>query len=393
MPIPRVVVSLLYLFFVAALSGCGTTSRKPSVTPPSTVTQPKPAGTFQQSRFAAIPGWQTDELKEAWPAFLASCQTLSGHPGWRQPCAAARTVNPTDTATIRAYFELHFVPQLASGQNGIGTGLMTGYYEPLLRGARKRGGPYQTPLHRKPDDLLSVDLAGVYPELNGMRLRGRLVGKTVTPYPSRAEIASFNLLKGKELMWVDDPVEAFFLHVQGSGRVHLTDSGTTVRVAYADQNGHPYKSIGRYLADMSEISLDQASAQGIKAWLAANPGRQSELLNANPSYVFFREESIAHPGIGPKGALGVPLTAERSVAVDPSHIALGTPVFIATAHPGTNKTLQRLTIAQDTGSAIKGANRIDYFWGFGNDARDNAGKTKHPVTLWLLVPRTGSQDL
>jgi membrane-bound lytic murein transglycosylase A len=390
MPIPRNVVSLLFLFLVVALSGCSTPPWKTSATQTSPATTQVSTGILQQSSFAAIPGWQTDELKEAWPAFLASCQTLSGHAGWRQPCAAARKVKPADAAAIRAYFELHFVPQQASGQNGIGTGLMTGYYEPLLRGARKRGGPYQTPLHRKPDDLLSIDSTGIYPELKGMRLRGRLVGKVITPYPSRAEIASSNLLRGKELLWVEDPIEAFFLQVQGSGRVHLADSGTTVRVAYADQNGHPYKSIGRYLADKGEISLDQASAQGIKAWLAANPSRQSELLNANPSYVFFKEEPLPHPGIGPKGALGVPLTAERSIAVDPNHIALGTPVFIVTTHPGTGKPLQRLTVAQDTGSAIKGANRIDYFWGFGNDARDNAGKTKHAVTLWLLVPRHAS---
>jgi len=160
---------------------------------------------------------------------------------------------------------------------------VTGYYEPLLRGARKRGGVYQTPLYRAPEDLLTIDLASVYPDLKNMRLRGRVVGNKVVPYPSRAELLQSHALSGKELVWVDDPVEAFFLQVQGSGRVFMPDSNETVRLAYADQNGHPYKSIGRYLVDKGEMTLAQASAQGIKAWVAANPARQQELLNVNPS--------------------------------------------------------------------------------------------------------------
>lgn len=337
-----------------------------------------------------MPGWQNDDLREAWPAFLASCEKLASAPDWKISCLASRKVNASNVAAIRTFFEAHFIPHQVSADHPEG-GLMTGYYEPLLRGARKRGGPYQTPLHRKPDDLLTIDLSGIYPELSGMRLRGRLVGHQIVPYPSRAEIAASRIFHGKELLWVDDPIDAFFLQVQGSGRVLLAETGETVRVAYADQNGHPYKSIGRYLVDQGEMTLDQASAQRIKAWMTDHPERKQELLNANPSYVFFREEKIRDASKGPKGALGVPLTARRSVAVDPRHIALGSPVFVSTSHPVTRKPLQTLAFAQDTGSAIKGAARIDFFWGFGFDAGEVAGKTKQRTAIWLLLPKPANQ--
>ena len=271
--------------------------------------------------------------------------------------------------------------------DGSDNGLVTGYYEPLLRGSRKRGGPYQTPLHRTPDDILTIELASVYPELKGMRLRGRLVGNKVVAYPSRAEMAQSNSLAGKEILWVDDPIEAFFLQVQGSGRVQLMDGKETVRVAYADQNGQPYKSIGRYLVDKGEMTLDQASAQSIKAWVIANPTRQQELLNANPSYVFFKEEKIADPSVGPKGAMGVPLTPQRSIAIDPQYIPMGAPVFLSTTQPNSNVVLQRLMMAQDTGGAIKNAVRADFFWGFGAQAGEQAGRMKQRGTMWVLLPK------
>jgi membrane-bound lytic murein transglycosylase A len=167
----------------------------------------------------------------------------------------------------------------------------------------------------------------------------------------------------------------------------LMDTKETVRVAYADQNGHPYKSIGRYLVDKGELTLDQASAQSIKAWVVANPGRQQELLNANPSYVFFREEKLTDPKKGPKGALGVPLTPQRSIAVDPQFVPLGVPVFLATTQPGSNVPLQRLMLAQDTGGAIRNAVRADYFWGFGVEAGEKAGKMKQRGMMWILLPR------
>jgi membrane-bound lytic murein transglycosylase A len=239
-----------------------------------------------------------------------------------------------------------------------------------------------------------VDLGSIYPELKNMRLRGKLVGNKVVPYPARAELAQSGVLAGSELIWVDNPIDAFFLQVQGSGRVQIADTKETVRVAYADQNGHPYRSIGRYLVDKGELTMDQASAQGIKAWLAANPKRQQELLNANPGYVFFKEEKLIDPRKGPKGALGVPLTPQRSVAVDPNYIPLGAPVFLSTTQPGSNAPLQRMVVAQDTGGAIKNAVRADFFWGFGAEAGEKAGRMKQRGMLWVLLPKLGAvQDL
>jgi membrane-bound lytic murein transglycosylase A len=309
---------------------------------------------------------------------------------WKEPCTVARDVDAGSEKAVRLFFESFFVPHQVRNPDGSDNGLVTGYYEPLLRGARKRGGPFQTPLHRAPDDLITVDLATLYPELKS--LRGRLVGNKLVPYPSRAQMTESGALAGKELLWVDDPIEAFFLQVQGSGRVQLTDTKETVRIAYADQNGHPYKSIGRYLVDKGELTLDQASAQNIKAWFLAHPERRQELLNANPSYVFFREEKLSDPVRGPKGALGVPLTPERSIAIDPQFIPLGAPVFLATTQPGTDTPLQRLMVAQDTGGAIRNPVRADFFWGFGAEAGEKAGRMKQRGMMWVLLPKLGTQS-
>ena len=334
-----------------------------------------------------MPGWDKDDLREAWQPFLSSCSVLIKKPDWKEACTIAQDVDAHSDKAIRTFFEAFFQPQQIVNVDGSDQGLVTGYYEPLLRGARKRGGPYQTPLYRTPDDLLTVDLSSVYPDLKNMRVRGRLVGNKVVPYPSRAELMQSNALAGKELLWVDDSIEAFFLQVQGSGRVQLADTKETVRVAYADQNGYPYKSIGRYLVDKGELTLDQASAQSIKAWVAAHPSREEELLDANPSYVFFKEEKVADPNVGPKGALGVPLTPQRSIAVDSKYIALGAPVFLATTGPSSDVPLQRLMLAQDTGGAIRNSVRADFFWGFGSEAADKAGKMKQRGSMWVLLPK------
>ncbi|RZI45079.1 murein transglycosylase [Herbaspirillum sp. HC18] len=381
--------SLIATAVAVLLAACTAVPPEPSkpqaVIPPAK--QEAPRDLFKATTFAMLPGWEKDSLREAWPAFLASCETLVKKLDWKEPCTVARDVDAGSEKAMRVFFEAFFVPHQVFNQDGSDNGLVTGYYEPLLRGARKRGGPFQTPLHRAPDDLLTIDLATVYPELKSMRLRGKLVGNKIVPYPSRAEMIQANTLAGKEFVWVDDPIEAFFLQVQGSGRVQLTDSKETIRVAYADQNGHPYKSIGRYLVDKGEMTLDQASAQSIKAWYAANPARQQELLNANPSYVFFKEEKLIDPGKGPKGALGVPLTPHRSIAVDPQFIPLGVPVFLATTQAGRDAPLQRLMMAQDTGGAIRNPVRADFFWGFGPDAAEKAGKMKQRGQMWVLLPK------
>jgi membrane-bound lytic murein transglycosylase A len=351
-----------------------------------------PVEILRPSTFAALPGWAADNVSESLAPFLVSCEVLSRRPDWGRPCAIARTLNPKDGTAVRRFFESHFTPHQVVNQDGTDTGLVTGYYEPLLRGARQRGGPYQTPLHRVPEDLLTLDLTSVYPDVKGIRLRGRLAGNKVVPYWSRAEMTQAGALEGRELLWVDDPIEAFFLQVQGSGRVLLEETKEIVRVAYADQNGHPYRSIGRYLVDKGEMTLDQASAQSIKSWYIANPERQQELLNVNPSYVFFREEKIDDPRQGPKGAMGLPLTPQRSIAVDPRFIPLGVPVFLSTTHPNSKVPLQRLMLAQDTGGAIRNPVRADFFWGFGAQAGEHAGRMKQRGSMWILLPKRTPQQ-
>jgi len=358
----------------------------PPSAPPAVAGATRPADFLQRVSFADIPGWTEDDQRQAWPPLLASCRALATKPEWKQACAAAASVDAADTLAVRRFFESQFVPHQLRNPDGSTQGLITGYYEPLLRGARKRGGVFQTALHKPPADLLTVDLAGLYPELKNFRLRGRVVGNKVVPYFTRSELDSQSLLTGAELLWVDSPIEAFFLQVQGSGRVFLADTNETVRLAYADQNGHPYRSIGRYLVDRGELTLEQASMQGIQAWAASNPRRLKELLDANPSYVFFKEEAISDPSIGPKGALGVPLTAQRSIAIDPQFTPLGAPVFLSTTLPNSAVPLRRLMLAQDTGGAIRNPVRADFFWGFGKDAGELAGKMKQVTQMWVLLP-------
>ncbi|GAC1421809.1 MAG: murein transglycosylase A [Burkholderiaceae bacterium] len=356
--------------------------------PPASGNTPYVGGALRRGSYALLPGWNQDDLREALPAFRASCEVLMKKPDWQEACAIGRDVPAADAKAVRLFFETFFTPYRIVNADGTDTGLVTGYYEPLLRGARRRFGAYQTPLYRVPDDLINVDLASIYPDLKSLRLRGRLAGNKVIPYWTRAELVRNDSLSGKELLWVDDPVDAFFLQVQGSGRVQLAEDNETVRVSYAEQNGYPYKSIGRYLVDRGEMTLEQASAQSIKAWYAAHPTRQQELLNANPSFVFFKEEKLADPSRGPKGSLGVSLTPQRSIAIDAQFIPLGAPVFLATTKPGSEVKLQRLVVAQDTGGAIRGAVRADLFWGFGNLAGNQAGKMKQRGMMWVLLPKS-----
>ena len=304
---------------------------------------------------------------------------------WQSTCSeAVRITEPTDAA-VRQFFETNFVPYRVASGDGAAQGLVTGYYEPLLRGSRAKGSPFVHPLYAPPDDLLVIDLAAINPDLKNMRLRGRLDGRRVVPYYSRAEIdGGIAPVAGKEIVWVDDPIEAFFLQVQGSGRVKL-ENGELLRVSYADQNGHPYHSIGRWLVDQGELPLSDASMQGIQNWARSNPQRLSELLNQNPSYVFFRE--LPNADGGPPGAQGVPLTPERSIAVDPRFIPLGAPVWLATTRPNSIVPLERLVVAQDTGGAIRGAVRADFFWGFGPDAGREAGRMRQQGRMWVLLPK------
>jgi membrane-bound lytic murein transglycosylase A len=396
-PAASAIARTLAMAALVALAACQTVPPAPTPTPvPPPTPTPAPTGrpVLVPDAWSSLPGWSDDAVQEAWPAFLASCGALGKRPAWSGVCTAARTIDGGDPVAVRAFFESRFVPNHVTTTEGNDTGLVTGYYEPLLHGSRARGATFATPLYGVPDDLLTVDLTSLYPELKGKRVRGKLVGRTVVPYPARGDLEQSGALRGTELVWVDDPVEAFFLEIQGSGRVELQrpDGGVdTVRLAYADQNGQPYRSIGRWLVDRGELTLSQASMQSIKAWALAHPDRRDELLWSNPSEVFFKLEPIDDPSRGPKGALGVPLTPRRSIAVDAKIVPLGSPVFLATTMPQSDAPLARLVMAQDTGGAIAaasgGAVRADFFWGFGADAAAQAGRMKQQGRMWVLVPR------
>ena len=262
-------------------------------------------------------------------------------------------------------------------------GLITGYYEPRLSGRRAKTARFKYPLYAAPDDLLTIDLSYVYPQLKDLRLRGRLEGHRIVPYFSRADIDQGNG-KLRVLFWVENPVDLFFLQIQGSGRIELAD-GSLIKIGYADQNGYPYVSIGKKLIEAGELKPEQASMQGIKHWGEQNPAKLPALLEQNPSYVFFRElpESLS----APLGALGVPLTDQYSIAIDPRTIPLGAPVFLSTTYPNTAEPLNRLMLAQDTGGAIRGTVRADFFWGFGDQAGSQAGRMKQRGQMWVLFPR------
>jgi membrane-bound lytic murein transglycosylase A len=401
------------LAFCAWLAACATPGTPPACPPcppgASCPAAPEPSGSapaasLQAARWSDLPGWEEDDLAAAWPAFLQSCRGLVGKsrwPDWKAVCEEAATLsgpNGPDEPNIRRFFESRFTPHRLIRPDGSAQGLVTGYYEPLLRGSRARTAKYSRPVLGVPDDLLTIDLSSVSPELKHLRLRGRLSGRRVIPYYSRAEIEERKAAQShpeKALLWVDDAVELFFLQIQGSGQVELPD-GSRVRIAYADHNGHPYRSIGRVLAERGELPLEKTSMQGIQAWARANPSRLDELLDANPSYVFFHEMPLANEegGVttGPQGALGVPLTPGRSLAVDPRHVPLGTPVFLSTTEPLSDVPLARLMLAQDTGGAIRGAVRADFFWGFGAEAGARAGRMKQSGEMWVLLPVAGAED-
>lgn len=367
-----------------AFCGCATNPRCPPLTPPAAQLL-----RYEQVDWAELPGWGTDNLHEAWPAFLGSCRDLRFRPGWSEVCTAAQEVAPNAApADIRSYFQQYFEAYRLRKGSGVegNTGLVTGYYEPLLRGARAPSAEFNTAVYSPPPDLLDVDLSAIYPELKGKAIRGRLDGNRVVPYYTRADLPADPALRGRELVWVDSPLDAFTLEIQGSGRVQL-EGGDTIRLQYADQNGQPYRSIGRYLVDHGVLTVEQATMPGIRAWLAANPERMQEVLDANPSVVFFKEMPLGNPDEGPRGAEGVALTPGRSIAVDTAYIPLGAPVFLATTFPATDTPLERLVIAQDTGGAIRGAQRADFFWGTGDAAREMAGKMRQRGETWLLWPR------
>ncbi len=392
----RLRVLLAALAVALAIAGCQTVPPAPAPTPKPAPAPPARAQ-YTPATFDELPGFASDPVAEVWPAFLVGCRALTAKAStralWQAPCTAAQAVDGGDAGAVRAFFVTNFSPYRVTAADGNAVGLVTGYYEPLLRGSRVRSATFGVPLYAPPDDLLTVDLASLFPELKDKRVRGRVEGKRVVPYWPRAEFERNAASYGdKALVYVDDPIEGFFLEIQGSGRIAL-DDGTVVRLNYADQNGHPYRSVARVLIDRGELTYERSSLQAIQEWARAHPADVRALLDENPSYVFFRELPPPAPGSldaridGPHGALGVPLLARRTIAVDPRSIPLGAPVFLATTEPLSSRPLQRLTMAQDTGGAIRGAVRADYFWGFGPDAGREAGRMKQDGRMWLLWPK------
>jgi len=369
---------LLSVVVVLWLAACTQLPEKP--------VPPKPPGPeraqYLPTSFAALPGWERTRLEPSLRAFLSGCA--------RAPaillgaCGTATTIAIGDEAGARRFFEATFTPYaLVSTESG-DTGTITGYYEPVLRGSRLRDAVNRFPIFGVPDDLIVVELASVAPETRNLRLRGRVDGRRLVPYYTRAEIdARGETFKAPIIGWTADPVELFFLQIQGSGQLEL-ENGDRIRLAYADQNGQPYRSLGRYLVDHGEMTLDQASMQSIKTWAAANPAKLQDALNVNASYVFFRESSDPR---GVVGALGVPLVAQYSLAVDRRFIPLGAPIFLATTHPLSDEPLIRLAAAHDTGGAIRGVVRADLFWGTGPEAGAMAGRMRQTGKMWLLWPR------
>ncbi|CAN5120997.1 murein transglycosylase A [soil metagenome] len=327
------------------------------------------------ARWSDLPGWGADRpldrTSELWPSLLRSCDRPA--PGWAAVCAKARAAATpafSDEAA-RDWLQQHLQPYRVESLEGSADGLVTGYFEPLVEGSRLPREGFKVALFTAPADLA-----------------------TRKPYWTRQQLdtlpAAQASLRGRALVYLRDPLDALILQIQGSGRVNITEpdgSRKLVRVAYAGHNDLPYKSVGRWLIEQGELRADQASWPGIKSWARANPARINEMLWSNPRYVFFREEPLPDPQLGPKGAQAVPLTPGRSIAVDPQSIPYGTPVWLDTTEPLTNTPLRRAVIAQDTGSAIVGAVRADYFWGWGDEAEAQAGRMKQPLRLWVLWPK------
>jgi membrane-bound lytic murein transglycosylase A len=316
-----------------------------------------------------LPGFNEDRTRELWPALLAGCAKPAD--GWASLCALARALQPADDAQAREFLQRTLQPYRVEALDGQAVGLATGYFEPLVAASRTPRGAQQIALLRPPADLA-----------------------TRKPWWTRAQLdtvpAARASVRGYEIAFVADPLDALLVQVQGSGRLQVTEVDgreRLLRLAYAGHNDHAYKSVGRWLIEQGELRGDEASWQAIRDWARRYPERVNELVWSNPRVVFFREEPLPDEGVGPRGAQGVPLTPARSVAVDPLAVPYGTVLWLDTTEPLAAQPLRRAVMAQDTGSAISGAVRIDYFWGWGGQAEQQAGRMKQPLRVWALWPK------
>ncbi|HEY5237092.1 MAG TPA: murein transglycosylase A [Rhizomicrobium sp.] len=333
--------------------------------------------------FSALPGWNESDARAALSAFHKSCAEIIKRPAasplgglyagtagdWRGACAAA-------SGDAREFFENNFTPfALSAGRDT--TGLLTGYYEPEIHGSRTEHDSYRIPVYGLPSDLVSVDLGLFRDALKGERIAGKLQSNKLVPYATRAEIDAKGLANAPVLFYADDPVAVFFLQVQGSGCV-VFDDGSRARAVYAGGNGRLYTAIGRVLAARGAIARENLSLQSIRDWLTRHPKDARAIMETNQSYIFFALEPLGDASLGSKGSEGVALIPQASLAIDPRIHAFGTPVFAAS----------HLAIAQDTGGAIRGPLRGDFYWGFGGNAETNAGAMKSPTRFFVLLPKT-----
>ena len=370
----QTLVRSVFLILIASLiSACstpptrGTHYRSATGAAPSNYSSA--IASFNAVSWQALPGWQEDDLTQAWPAWLKSCEALrkrNSEINWRSVCSIAGGISARDSQAIRRYFEDYFQAYEIRTSAGSETGLITGYYEPVMNGSQTRTNIYNVPLYAYPNVWRQT---------------------RPNPGPSRAELMSSGVLKGSEIAWVQDPVAAAFMQIQGSGKIRLQD-GRVLRLGYAGTNEQPFKSFAQWLLDRKEITRNEATMQGISQWAKRNPDRVNDMLNANPRFVFFKElPGNVSADLGPIGALNVPLTTERSIAIDLQAMPLGAPVFLSTTRPLSDQILQKLVMAQDTGKAIVGGVRADYYWGSGESAGELAGRMKQNGKVWVLLPR------
>ena len=344
------------------------TAAAPAPAPPAALRRPK--AHWIAVDWAALPGWSDDRAAELWPALRAGC--VRPAPAWAEVCARAIAFSPPDDGFARDFLQRELTPYRIESIDGGASGLATGYFEPLINASRLRKPGFNVAIHPPPADLAQRK-----------------------PWYSRQQIdslpAAAAALRGQEIAWVASPLELLILQIQGSGRLRITEpdgSQRTLRLAFAGHNDQPYQSVGRWLIDQGELRAEGANWPAIRDWgRRAAPARLQQMMWSNPRVVFFREEPLPEPAPGPRGAQGVPLTPGRSVAVDPQAVPYGTPLWLDTTEPLSARPLRRLVMAQDTGSAIVGAVRIDYFWGLGEQAEQQAGRMKQPLRLWALWPR------
>ncbi len=386
---------ILVLLFLAAVTASGVWLMTRGSAPPQPG-EAQPVLTLKPIAFADLDGWDRDNQAAALAAFMRSCAAMLKQPAdkpmdgdgfagtvgdWHGDCRDAQGVRPGDPIAARRFFEDRFRAfSVRLGSNP--DGLFTGYYAPIVAGSRTPDATFHVPLYRMPPELVMVDLGAFRPSLKGERIAGKVEGSRLVPFASRGEIVSGALQgRGLEIMYLRDPVDAFFLQIQGSGLVRQPD-GSLIRLGYAAQNGHPYTAIGKLLIERGALAREDVSMQTIRAWVNAHPDEGRALMDANASYVFFEEQQAE----GAIGSQGVVLTGGRSMAIDRKHMPLGAPLWLDIASEDGKRKIRRLVVAQDTGGAIRGGVRGDFYWGEGDKAEAAAGAMKDPGRYYILLP-------